>query len=461
MQQEQTTGKVCLFKDARIGKRMDELVEKMVEKESVVIHQLGENEAQQRSFYRLIHNERVEIDEIKHYLYADAERQVVAGKHYLVIQDPTQPNFEGNRSNIKQQTGLGVIGNKKDLGFFLHPSLVVEAQGGVCLGYSNVITWSRSADAAGKEARHYKAQPIETKESYRWLEASQESKQVLAAAGQLTIIADREGDITELFQQVPDERTHLLIRSCQDRLLAHSEFKLYHYLAHQPQGGSFQLAIKSDKRSKAMKRNATIVLRWGKVKLAPLSLKGASLEMYALQAREEHPPEGQKPILWRLLTTHPIESIQEAEQLCQWYSERWNIEQVFRLLKHQGLQVEMLDLESGKSLIQITLLALLTVSKILLLHLAAKEEEPIPIQESFTREEVECIKALQQKYQGKTPKQKNPYPEQSLQWCYWIIARLGAWKPGKKKAGVICLMRGLRRFYHIFNGWTMAKQLVS
>lgn len=461
MQLEQPRGNVSLFKDARIGKRMDELVEKMVEMESVVIHQLGENEAQQRSFYRLIHNERVETEEIKGYLYADAERQIVAGKHYLVIQHTTQPNFERNRSNIKQQAGLGVIGNKKDLGFFLHPSLVVEAQGGACLGYSNVITWSRSVDAAGKEARHYKAQPIASKESYRWLEASQQSKQVLAATGQLTRIADREGDITELFQQVPDERTHLLIRSCQDRLLADSKLKLYHYLAQQQPGGSFQLAIKNDKRSKAVKRNATIVLRWGKVRLAPLALKGATLEMYALQAREEHPPEGQKPILWRLLTTHPIESIQEAKQVCQWYSERWNIEQVFPLLKHQGLQVEMLDLESGKSLIQITLLALLTVSKILLLHLAAKQEEPLPLQESFTLEEVECMKALHQKYEGKTLKQKNPYPANSLQWCYWIMARLGAWKPGKKKAGVICLMRGVRRFNHICHGWLMAKQLVS
>jgi hypothetical protein len=183
---------------------MDELVEKMIEMERVVIHQLGENEAPQRSFYPLIHNEGVESQEIKPYLYADAEGQVVAGKHSLVIEDTTQPNFEPNRGNIKQQTGLGLIGNKKDLGFFLHPSLVVEAQVGPCLGYSKVITWSR--EAATKKERHYKAQPIESKEGYPWLEASQESKQVLAPAGQLTRIADREGDITALFQQVPDER---------------------------------------------------------------------------------------------------------------------------------------------------------------------------------------------------------------------------------------------------------------
>jgi hypothetical protein len=67
----------------------------MVEQESVVIHQLAEDEAQQRSFYRLLANERVETEEIKQYLYGDCKRQVEAGQHYLVIQDTTQPNRAG------------------------------------------------------------------------------------------------------------------------------------------------------------------------------------------------------------------------------------------------------------------------------------------------------------------------------------------------------------------------------
>jgi hypothetical protein len=161
-----------------------------------------------------------------------------------------------------------------------------------------------------------------------------------------------------------------------------------------------------------------------------------------------------------------IETAEQAQQVTQWYSERWNIEQVFRLLKHQGLTVEMLDLESGKSLIQppggpVTLLALLTVSKILLLHRASKQDQPLPVDQAFLVEEVECLQALHQKYEGKTPKQQNPYLPHTLQWCYWIMARLGGWKPHEKQAGVISLMRGLRRFHQIFHGWQLAKQLGS
>jgi len=166
-----------------------------------------------------------------------------------VIQDTTQPSFERNRGNIKHPAGLGVIGNNADLGFFLHPWLVVEASGSRCIGYSNVVTWSPEAGATGKTARHYPQQPLEEKQSYPWIQAGKQSKQVLESAGELTIIADREGDINELFQQLPDESTHLLVGCCQDGLLTpepRQAPKLYAPFAQQPQGGRFGLALKGD-----------------------------------------------------------------------------------------------------------------------------------------------------------------------------------------------------------------------
>ncbi|MBC7921243.1 MAG: IS4 family transposase [Ferruginibacter sp.] len=265
----------------------------------------------------MLHNPRLATEDIKQYLYADCQRQVEAGQHYLVIQDTTQPNFERNRANITHPAGLGTIGNQQQgqLGFLLHPSLVVEAQHGRCIGYSNVIHWSREAQTAGKHQRHYKQQLIEDKESYRWLQAAKESQSVLRQAGQLTIIADREGDINELFERLPDERTQRLIRSCQDRRLANESRKLYAYLGEQVLGGSFSLHIKGEQRTGRGKRVATIALRWAQVRLAPAALKGQVLTVYALEAREEHPPQGEKPIRWRLLTTHRLENADQARQV--------------------------------------------------------------------------------------------------------------------------------------------------
>ncbi len=131
----------------------------------------------------------MEANHLKEYIYRDCQRQVEAGKHYLVIQDTTQPNFERNRANIGQTDGLGVIGDGKSLGFFLHPSLVIEAEEGRCIGFSDIQTWSRESAAKSKKERKYEALPIEERESMRWLAGHQNSQERLREAAMVTTIA--------------------------------------------------------------------------------------------------------------------------------------------------------------------------------------------------------------------------------------------------------------------------------
>lgn len=180
-----------------------------------------------------------------------------------------------------------------------------------------------------------------------------------------------------------------------------------------------------------------------------------------MEAREVDTPVGQKPVYWRLLTTHPVETLAQALQVLAWYSQRWNIEQVFRLLKQKGLNVEALELENGKALVQLTLLGLFAASRIMLLHIASRQKEPVPVAKTFTQEQLQCLKAINKEYEGKTQKQKNPYSANSLQWCYWVLARLGGWKPHEKQAGVLTLQRGFMDFHKIFDGWSLALKFVS
>lgn len=436
---------------------------KMLAQQSAVIHQLAQDQAQQRSFYRLLHNPRLTTQQVKEYLYQDCQRQVVEGAHYLVIQDTTQLDFTHNQANISQREGLGVVGSNllEHVGFNLHPCLVLEADSQHCIGFSELTTWSRPAQQPSKTSRRYSRQPLEQKESYRWIAAAQASKNRLAQAGQLTVIADREADLNAFFQQVPDERTHLLVRPCQDRLVSQSQDSLYALLASQPMVGQFDLPIRGDTRSGRVGRLASITLRCCALQLAPQALKGELIALYGLEACEQNPPAGQAPIRWRLLTTHPVETAQQARQLTEWYSARWHIEQAFRLLKQQGMQVEKLELETGKALIQMSLLSLLVVSKVLVLRLSVQGNQGQPLGKTFSVAQLACLRALSGRYAGKGDKERNPYPPDSLAWSYWVIARLGGWKPHEKQAGVLSLMRGLRRFYSILDGWQLAHQDVS
>lgn len=449
-----------IFNDVRISRRIADLSKSMVEKESVVIHRLARNEAEQRSFYRLLHNPRLETGQVVEFMRQDCLRQLQPGAHYLVVQDTTQPNFERNSKNIASRQELGVIGDRKSLGFFLHPSLVVQAENGRCLGYSDVATWSRDIAAPDRHERGYKNQPIEQKESYRWIRSALTSTALLARAGMVTHVCDREGDIAELLLRVPDEQKgcHLLVRSSSDRLLWGGAGKLSTLLASLPETGRHSILIKGDVRTGRQQREAALSLRYSKVSL---QLKKEKRELYVVEAKELQAPQGGAPIYWRLLTTHPVARLEEAVQLLEWYAMRWNIEQVFRLLKQKGLNVEASEVETGKGLVQLTLLALFAASKIMLLHLASRQETPTEVAGAFTDEQLSCLEAVNKEYEGKTQRQQNPYPTRTLQYCYWVLARLGGWKPQEKQAGVITLHRGFMDFHKIFDGWTLVRKLVS
>lgn len=391
-----------------------------------------------------------------------------------MIQDTTQPNFERNRENITDKTGLGVIGDGASLGFFLHPSLVIDADTGRTLGYSHIHHWSRPEQApVGKQKKTgkwaYQEKPIEEKESYRWIESAQKSKAMLEQAGKITVVCDREGDIWEFLSTIPDERTELLVRCNHNRTLqsdstcAGQTVKLFDRLTQSSPVGTCLLDVKGDERKKRKKRQASMIIRCSQVTINSTKQDGKTVQLYAVEAREDPQsvPPREKPIHWRLLTTHVVEDLAQALTILKWYAMRWNIEQVFRLIKQKGMNVEASDIESGPALIKLTLTALFAVVKIMLLHLSSKEQKPQPLGKTFSEKEMDCLKDVCAQYEGKTVKQQNPYSPDSLQWCYWTLARLGGWKPHEKQAGVITLSRGWQDFQKIFYGWSLAQNFVS
>jgi hypothetical protein len=452
-----------LFGDRRLERRIQALLAAMLEKEQVKISSLSSSWASQMAYYRLLANAKVTpekiIEGMRNYTKAVSEP-----KHYLLLQDTTQPNYEWNRHNIKPHSGLGVIGNKKDLGFFLHPALVVAANQSVCLGFAHVDYWSRSADAATKHQRLYKSLPIEEKESYRWLESLQKAEQVLDQAQMITSISDREGDIFELFA-LCDEKRQVVVRSRDDRKLCTEQPEqrsLYGLLSEQACAGVYQLDLKADIRKKKRARKALIEVRFAKAAIAPpkrLKQTHTAQKVYIVEAREVAAPQGEKPVHWRLITSHQVESFEQAVQVIYWYSQRWYIETLFRLLKNKGMQIEHCQLQNGESIIKMVMLSLISSLRIMLLLLASKGENNQQAESIFNEAEIACLQLLEKNHQGRTKKQQNPYEKLSMQWAAWIIARLGGWKGLQSQGdfGVITLAKGLSQFNLIFQGYQISK----
>jgi hypothetical protein len=388
----------------------------------------------------------------------------VSGRHVLSIHDTSEINYQSHAGRLDQDDpDLGPVGNDHDIGFFLHPGLVVDAEDTFPLGFSAIHLWNRDFNKLNKHERNYAQQPIEEKESYRWISVSQQMKSSLKDAKMLTIVADRESDIYEEFVDIPDEKTHLLIRSKSNRLLYDQDMKLFDHLSSQKLGGSYDLKIKGDKRSKRKGRTALIEVRYSKVKISRPQKVSKDypdyIELYAVEARENAStvPKGEKPILWRLLTSHVVESYEWACKIISWYCLRWLIEQLFRTLKSKGVDIEASQLEQGIALKRLLIIALQAALRIMQLVQEREGKSGIQADVVFDEKEIEFLRVIGPHQEGKTKKQQNPYNQDSLAWAAWIIARLGGWKGHKPKSppGPISMSRGLKAFGLMFFGAKM------
>ena len=145
-----------------------------------------------------------------------------------------------------------------------------------------------------------------------------------------------------------------------------------------------------------------------------------------------------------------------------WYRLRWHIEQLFRTLKRQGLRIEQSVVEDGEALEKLAVIALIaaTITMQLVLARTAGSQGP-PARRVFDAEQIEVLRALQRKLQGRTPKQQNHFPPDSLAWAAWTIARLGGWTgyESDRSNGPITMRDGLDRFVGIVDGYKLAKDV--
>ena len=446
------------------------MVSSMIEKNTIILNQLSQGRADLVGFSRFLSNDKITPEKLIESAVARCS-QVVKDKHVLVLNDTTEFNFEDHINFLdRDDEHLGPTGNDKDIGFFLHPGLVVDAEQCIGLGFSYIKIWNRRYDKLDKRERNYSQQPLSEKESSRWVECGSVSKENLSTSRHITIIADRESDIYQEFALLPDERTDLIIRSSKDRKLWDSEVDLYETLSKTASCGQYTLKVKANRNGRRQGRVTEIEVRFTKVKIRkPNYIKDKSLpayvELYAVEAKEktQYVPPGEKPICWRLLTTHAVENLEDAQQIIKWYAMRWQIELLFGTLKSKGLNMEASEVETGKGLKNLCLIGLQVALKINQLSQGREYEQDGSAEIIFSQEEQAVLKALVNRYEGKTEKQKNNHKEGSIAWASWVIARMGGWKgyASEAKPGNKTMRIGLNQFENIFIGWSLAQKICA
>ena len=454
------------FGDVRLDERGNELIKGLWIKGSKSIRQVAKNNAEQKGYYRFLENERTTEDAI---IQSMSKRcaSAVKDKAVLIFQDTSEINLYNHKNRIKLDDSIGLTNAAENgLGFMLHPSLVVDAMNCFPYGYCDVHIYNRDFKRE-TDKHHYKKLSIEEKESYKWISSCKEAKSALEEAAMKVIIEDREGDIYEQFATIPDVCTDLIIRAKSDRNLPEGE-KLFSKVAACEVAGTYNIVVEGDKRKNRQKRTAHLEVRFTEVEIKNSSRTAKDIaptvKLYCVEAKEKD-PSAKKGVCWRLLTTIPITTVEHAMMVIEWYSWRWMIEEVFRIMKKEGFDVEASELGCGTSVKKLCLLVLDAIIKLFQMNIAymTDEEDQIPDSFCFEEEQIECLQMQNTKLEGKTKKQKNPYRKGSLRYATWVIARLGGWKgyASERKPGITTLWIGIEKFYNIFKGWKLARDVYT
>ncbi len=252
------------------------------------------------------------------------------------------------------------------------------------------------------------------RQSCRWMASMQRSEALLRDASMVTVVADREADIDEMFaclEERPSDDHEVVLAA----------------------------------RPGQWKRTARLAVRFGSTTLrhprnrAPEEGVTRTQQVCLVEAFEVCPPKCVSPIHWRLLTRHEVSSFDQARWIIRLYRQRWILAPLFRTTKTQGFDIERVSMSTApfRNLCAMTLVADMSCLQLVQDRDGAGQR---PLEDVFSPAD-------------RAARQKSPYPAGSLAFAARVCARLGGWNCYDRKPGPVVMLRELYQFRAIQLGY--------
>ena len=397
--------------DIRRNQRFISIVENLIAKPGNSIARFSNDWYETKATYEFFKCKKFSLDSIiravQHYGASTIEEQTV-----LVLHDTSSFSY----NNLEATKGLGYLDNKLGRGILCHNSMAATTSG-TPLALLNQIIWTRNPKRLGK-SQVRKQKPIKQKESYKWYKGIKTCNELLSNKIKKIHIGDREADIYEIFFMPPDSNAELLIRACQNRTTAEGS-ALWQYVSRAPQVTTTALTVWDKTMRK--KKQINVEVRYRKVEiLRPRNKQHEyeSIELTAIEVREKSTKDN--AILWRLLTTLEVNSIEQVKQCVQWYTHRWLIER-FHFVVKSGCKVEELQLKQADSLKKAIATYSFAAFKIMQMTYESRAHPKVSCEVVLTKQEWQTLYMLETR-SSKLP-QKTPTLAQAVCW----IAKLGGY----------------------------------
>jgi hypothetical protein len=306
-----------------------------------------------RAAYRLLGEPAVTHDRILAGHYQRVAAACREPGQYLLLEDTTALSFNGHAG----ADGLGPVNDHSSRGILVHNTLAVRVAGWDpfqepvvhLIGLAGQYCWTRPATALKAAQKTQPERLARARESARWaaclgdwLPAPRQTQWIY--------VADREADLYELFDRCLEVGSDYVVRAGQARALEGDDRSVFAAVAQAPVRGHLNLALRG--RAGRPARLVRMALRAVRVTLrGPWRPAGrpAPHPLQVIEVREASPPSGQAPLVWVLLTSLPICTLEEIKQIVGCYTRRWLVEEYHKALK-SGTQMEASQLASSRAL---------------------------------------------------------------------------------------------------------------
>ena len=385
--------------DKRLDARLIKLCNRFSDAPESPINQACADWAETKAAYRFFQNENVNVSEILAAHRCKTAQRSKKHKMVLALQDTSyfvytsHPKTEGlGKMSLKKGKNVKKIYSN---GLVVHTCLAVTTEG-LPLGLFDQTIFARKlrSKKAGKGGKPHDYLPVEEKESYRWLQALENTKEVTGNTDIVTV-CDREADLYDFFKCSHQIGATVLVRAIADRTINRTSryaekgvVKLWEHMRQQPETGFYTIDIPKRSKAKHCKereaRSATVTVRFGSFILNPPRNNAKhkiehlpDIEMNAVYVLEPNPLDGEKPIEWMLLTNLPVTSHDEAYEKVLWYCLRWRIEMYFKVLK-SGFRVEACRLGHADRLARYLTVMSIVAWRLFMITLIARTDPTTP-----------------------------------------------------------------------------------
>ncbi len=435
--------------DARLNRRLSALATSLADRAAEGFPQ-ALDDAELEAAYRFFGNERITPEAIYAPHFRQSAKRASGHKDVLVVHDTSQFEFNGDAP----RQGLGRLVNPGQ-GFFGHFTLAVAADGSrEPLGLLAVETIFRLDKAKPKSQRR---SSDSRGESARWPRGIEAAEKLLAGTTRAIHVMDREADSYPILACLHDAGRSYVIRAFQDRVLVGDDEQHLKDAAKAAKR-SFQREVPLSRRPRIPgapgKRHPARAGRVARLSFSATTVEiprtaktkrssSGSIILNVVYVVERHPPPGETPVEWFLLTDLPAATPKQIAYVVDCYRGRWMIEEYFKALK-TGCQYEKRQLESAHSLLNAMAVLAPVAWRLLLLRHLARNAPDRPASAALTAVQIDVLHAV-----SKRPMPTRPTVKDAL----LAVAGLGGHLPRNGDPGWLVLGRGMHDLLLLELGW--------